>query len=63
MHNLLMLLQATEATALNNNALLGAGIGMGLAIIGAGIGIGRIGGRRSKRSRASLKRRPISAAR
>ena len=31
-------------TALNNNALLGAGIGMGLATIGAGIGIGRIGG-------------------
>ncbi len=31
-------------TALNTNALLGAGIGMGLAIIGAGLGIGRIGG-------------------
>ena len=45
MHNLLMLLQAGDAaTALNSNALLGAGIGMGLAIIGAGIGIGRIGG-------------------
>src|SRR2546422_3093681 len=45
MHNLLMLLQApTAEAALNNNALLGAGIGMGLAIIGAGIGIGRIGG-------------------
>ena len=35
---------AVAANALNNNALLGAGIGMGLAIIGAGIGIGRIGG-------------------
>jgi F-type H+-transporting ATPase subunit c len=35
---------AAATTALNNNALLGAGIGMGLAIIGAGIGIGRIGG-------------------
>ena len=37
---------ATEAvkTALNNNALLGAGIGMGLTVIGAGLGIGRIGG-------------------
>ncbi|HEY2806817.1 MAG TPA: ATP synthase F0 subunit C [Gemmatimonadales bacterium] len=37
---------AAEAakTALNNNALLGAGLGMGLAVIGAGIGIGRIGG-------------------
>jgi F-type H+-transporting ATPase subunit c len=46
MHNLLLLLQEPEAvkTALNNNALLGAGIGMGLAIIGAGLGIGRIGG-------------------
>ena len=44
MYNLLMLLQATPETALNSNALLGAGIGMGLAIIGAGIGIGRIGG-------------------
>ena len=31
-------------TALNTNALLGAGIGMGLAVIGAGLGIGRIGG-------------------
>jgi F-type H+-transporting ATPase subunit c len=48
MHTLLMLLQEPAAdavkTALNNNALLGAGIGMGLALIGAGIGIGRIGG-------------------
>ncbi len=37
---------AAEAakTALNNNALLGAGLGMGLAVICAGIGIGRIGG-------------------
>jgi F-type H+-transporting ATPase subunit c len=47
MHMLLALLQepaAAAATALNNNALLGAGIGMGLALIGAGLGIGRIGG-------------------
>jgi F-type H+-transporting ATPase subunit c len=46
MLNTLLLLQASEAatTALNTNALLGAGIGLGLAIIGAGIGIGRIGG-------------------
>ena len=35
---------AAAEAALNNNALLGAGIGMGLAIIGAGLGIGRIGG-------------------
>jgi F-type H+-transporting ATPase subunit c len=46
MHNLLMLLQDDAVkTSLNNNALLGAGIGMGLALIGAGIGIGRIGGK------------------
>ena len=45
MHMFLMLLQEpSAAAALNTNALLGAGIGMGLAIIGAGLGIGRIGG-------------------
>ncbi len=48
MHDMLLLVQdaAQDAvkSALNNNALLGAGIGMGLAIIGAGLGIGRIGG-------------------
>ena len=32
------------AAAKNTNALLGAGIGIGLAIVGAGIGLGRIGG-------------------
>ena len=32
------------AAAKNVNALLGAGIGIGLAIVGAGIGLGRIGG-------------------
>ncbi|HEY9384958.1 MAG TPA: ATP synthase F0 subunit C [Gemmatimonadales bacterium] len=50
MLNMLALLQAPEVVpesvraALNNNALLGAGIGIGLAIVGAGIGLGRIGG-------------------
>jgi len=47
MLNLLALLQADSdvvRAALNNNALLGAGIGIGLAIVGAGIGLGRIGG-------------------
>jgi F-type H+-transporting ATPase subunit c len=34
----------SPAAALNNNALLGAGIGIGLAVLGAGIGLGRIGG-------------------
>jgi len=32
------------AVAKNNSALLGAGLGLGLAVIGAGLGIGRIGG-------------------
>ncbi len=47
MLNMLALLQAVpEAVeaAKNTNALLGAGIGIGLAIVGAGIGLGRIGG-------------------
>ena len=35
---------AAVDVAKNTNALLGAGIGIGLAIIGAGLGIGRIGG-------------------
>lgn len=30
--------------AKNTNALLGAGIGIGLAVLGAGLGLGRIGG-------------------
>ncbi len=36
--------QAMIDAAKNTNALLGAGIGLGLAVIGAGIGLGRIGG-------------------
>ena len=46
MLNMLALFQAalSPEAALNNNALLGAGIGIGLAIVGAGIGLGRIGG-------------------
>ena len=48
MVNLLMLVQAvvpeSVAAAKNVNGLLGAGIGIGLAIVGAGIGLGRIGG-------------------
>ena len=46
--NLLLQVQDQAATAAavakNTNSLLGAGIGIGLAIIGAGIGLGRIGG-------------------
>ncbi|HEU5171238.1 MAG TPA: ATP synthase F0 subunit C [Gemmatimonadales bacterium] len=46
----LFLLQEAAAAApevlaaKNTNALLGAGIGLGLAVLGAGIGLGRIGG-------------------
>jgi F-type H+-transporting ATPase subunit c len=45
--NLFAMLQdaaMTPEAAKNVNALLGAGIGIGLAIVGAGIGLGRIGG-------------------
>jgi F-type H+-transporting ATPase subunit c len=51
MVNVLMLLQGTMAdstvvaVAKNTNALLGAGIGIGLAAIGAGLGVGLIGSR------------------
>ncbi len=52
MIDIMMLLQealteteAMVAAAKNTNALLGAGIGLGLAVIGAGIGLGQIGGR------------------
>ena len=45
MLNMLLLFQAMDAVAAKNyNSLLGAGIGIGLAIVGAGIGLGRIGG-------------------
>ena len=48
MLNMLALLQdtapASVEVARNTNSLLGAGIGIGLAILGAGIGLGRIGG-------------------
>jgi F-type H+-transporting ATPase subunit c len=46
--NVLPLLQATATFAAKEYqgawAMLGAGVGAGLAVIGAGIGIGRIGG-------------------
>lgn len=51
MVHILMTLQAgvqqtsdVVAAAKNANSLLGAGLGLGLAVIGAGLGIGRIGG-------------------
>ena len=51
MHTILPLLQAAAAYTQDYTgawALLGAGIGAGLASIGAGIGIGRIGGQASE---------------
>ncbi len=51
MIDIMMLLQEAQneiegmvRVAKNTNALLGAGIGLGLAVIGAGIGLGKIGG-------------------
>ena len=46
MLNMLVLFQAAmdAVAAKNYNSLLGAGIGIGLAIVGAGIGLGKIGG-------------------
>lgn len=40
------------------NALLGAGIGLGLAIIGAGLGLGRIGGQAAE----AIARQPEAGA-
>jgi F-type H+-transporting ATPase subunit c len=51
MHSILPLLQAGAGYTRDYTgawALLGAGIGAGLASIGAGIGIGRIGGQASE---------------
>lgn len=48
MIEILAALQATgemsAEAAKNFNSLLGAGLGIGLAIVGAGLGLGRIGG-------------------
>jgi F-type H+-transporting ATPase subunit c len=47
MLNMLALLQDAATlveAAKGTNSLLGAGIGIGLAILGAGLGLGRIGG-------------------
>ncbi len=50
--------QAMVEVARNTNALLGAGIGLGLAIIGAGIGLGRIGGQTAE----AIARQPEAGA-
>jgi F-type H+-transporting ATPase subunit c len=61
MLNMLAMLQAqipeAVAVAKNTNALLGAGIGIGLAILGAGIGLGRIGGQAAE----AIARQPEAA--
>lgn len=65
MVNLLALIQegATQAAnaatvAKNTNSLLGAGLGIGLAIIGAGLGLGRIGGQTAE----AIARQPEAGA-
>ncbi|NOT10096.1 MAG: ATP synthase F0 subunit C [Gemmatimonadales bacterium] len=60
MLNMLMLFQAAmdPLAAKNYNSLLGAGIGLGLAIVGAGIGLGRIGGQAAE----AIARQPEAAA-
>ena len=50
--------QSMIDAAKNTNALLGAGIGLGLAVIGAGIGLGRIGGQTAE----AIARQPEAGA-
>ena len=59
MLNVLALLQAAmdPVAAKNYNSLLGAGIGLGLALVGAGIGLGRIGGQAAE----AIARQPEAA--
>lgn len=50
---------AMDAEAAKNfNSLLGAGLGIGLAIVGAGIGLGRIGGQAAE----AIARQPEAVA-
>lgn len=61
MFNILAFLQQLPEpvmVAKNTNALLGAGIGIGLAIIGAGLGLGRIGGQTAE----AIARQPEAGA-
>jgi len=65
MVNLLALVQETASQAAdaavvakNTNSLLGAGLGIGLAIIGAGLGLGRIGGQTAE----AIARQPEAGA-
>lgn len=61
MLSILALLQdaaISPEAAKNINGLLGAGIGIGLAILGAGLGLGRIGGQAAE----AIARQPEAAA-
>ncbi|MDQ6828737.1 MAG: ATP synthase F0 subunit C [Gemmatimonadota bacterium] len=61
MHSILPFLQAAAGYSRDYTgawALLGAGVGAGLASIGAGIGIGRIGGQASE----AIARQPEAGA-
>lgn len=61
MHAILPLLQAAAGYTREYTgawAMLGAGIGAGVAVIGAGLGIGRIGGQASE----AMARQPERAA-
>ncbi len=59
MLDFLPMLQAlSDEAAKNYQGLLGAGIGIGLAIIGAGLGLGRIGGQASE----AIARQPEAGA-
>lgn|SRR5574341_759708 len=51
-------INAMVEAAKNTNALLGAGIGIGLAILGAGLGLGRIGGQTAE----AIARQPEAGA-
>lgn len=60
MLHLLALVQEAAVSAeaaKNTNALLGAGIGIGLAVLGAGLGLGRIAGEASQ----AIARQPEAA--
>jgi F-type H+-transporting ATPase subunit c len=50
--------EAMVEAAKNTNSLLGAGIGIGLAIVGAGIGLGLIGGQTAE----AMARQPEAGA-
>ena len=59
MLNLLAVIQdVAPAAATQSNALLGAGLAIGIAVLGAGLGLGRIAGEASQ----AIARQPEAAA-